>query len=102
MRIATHYDKIVYDDIARNGSHSWTTRHIDATLSGLLEITEHGSYCGRTAVGVRNVSERKIGYREARRLIVNGCGVPTSALERLDKWDAARRAGRIEANEIGG
>jgi hypothetical protein len=102
MRIATHYEKIVYDDIARNGSHSWVTRHVDASPNGLIEVTEHGSYDGRTDISVRNVTEKAIGVRQARRLIMNGCGAPTSALNRLDQWDADRRAGRIKADEIGG
>ena len=97
MRIATHYEKIVYDDIARNGSHSWTTRHVAASPNGLIEVTEHGAYCGRTDVSVRNVRERKIGYREARRLIVNGRA--PGAVDRLDQWDAERRGRRIEVSE---
>lgn len=102
MRIATHYENIVYDDIARNGSHAWVTRHVEATSNGLFEVTERGAYSARTDDSKRDLAERPIGYREARRLIANGnTGSPTIALDRLDQWDAARRAGRIEANEIG-
>jgi len=103
MRIATHYENIVYDDIARDGSHRWESRHIDANGTALTEVSERWLYSGKRQETVHSVQVgRRIGYREARRLIMNGCGAPTSALERLNKWDAARRAGSIEANKIGG
>jgi hypothetical protein len=101
MRIATHYENIVYDDIAQDGSHFWASRHIDADGGDLFEITERGVYSGKTQDTIyEKKTSRSIGYREARRLIINGRA--PGILTRLDKWDADRRAGRIEANEIGG
>lgn len=97
MKLEKHYRHVDYDDIACTGSHTWVTKHIANSHKGLVEVIEHGAYDARSNVSVRNVTERKIGYREARRLIVNGRA--PGAVDRLDQWDAERRGRRIEVSE---